>query len=353
MSFTFGRGRNRLFKNFAAVQTNEKEASANEFDYFSDENQSLYEDPNRPLPDENPNSPVPDEQFNFDPTVDLGDLLHDPMDSDSSSWSSQDSVINDEDLNLLNNLSFNLIINGAKLIQGPTLIEESNWTTTLLYKGTKWKVEDLMLVLEMFKVMGKMGDGFENCILGLIASILPADNSISAELLSSENTNYFFQKSIKLGHQKFQKMRIYEVQACRKGCCLFLGDNLEADICPVCLKNNDANQNEIIYYFPIVDRLVKLLTSNLIKLFSYEFQRKQPEDGFLEDVYDGSTWKWFMDQMGNNEVLIGLQFCWDGADMFNKSGKVIWPLCISILNFPKDLRDKLNIGLHVIAMCTG
>ena len=54
-----------------------------------------------------------------------------------------------------------------------------------------------------------------------------------------------------------------------------------------------------------------------------------------------------------NEVFIGLQFCWDGADMFEFSGKVIWPLAVSILNFPKDLRDKMNIGLHVIAMCTG
>ena len=39
--------------------------------------------------------------------------------------------------------------------------------------------------------------------------------------------------------------------------------------------------------------------------------------------------------------------------MFNKSGKSIWPLSVSILNFPKDLRDKLNIGLHVVAMCSG
>ncbi len=54
-----------------------------------------------------------------------------------------------------------------------------------------------------------------------------------------------------------------------------------------------------------------------------------------------------------NEVFIGLQFCWDGADMFEKSGKSIWPLAVSILNFPKDLRDKMNIGLHVVAMCPG
>ena len=53
------------------------------------------------------------------------------------------------------------------------------------------------------------------------------------------------------------------------------------------------------------------------------------------------------------EAFIGIQFCWDGADMFEFSGKVIWPLAVSILNFPKDLRDKLNIGLHVVALCSG
>jgi len=39
--------------------------------------------------------------------------------------------------------------------------------------------------------------------------------------------------------------------------------------------------------------------------------------------------------------------------MFEFSGKSIWPLAVSILNFPKDLRDKMNIGLHVVAMCSG
>lgn len=57
----------------------------------------------------------------------------------------------------------------------------------------------------MFKVFGKMGDGFENCILGLIASVLPADNVLSNKLNSTSKSNYFFQKTIKSGHSKFQK----------------------------------------------------------------------------------------------------------------------------------------------------
>ncbi len=54
-----------------------------------------------------------------------------------------------------------------------------------------------------------------------------------------------------------------------------------------------------------------------------------------------------------NENFIGLQWCWDGADAFNLSGESFWPGCYSILNFPIDIRSKLNIGLHVVTLCNG
>ena len=94
-----------------------------------------------------------------------------------------------------------------------------------IYEGSKWKVEDLLIILEMFKVTGKMGDGLENCILGLIASILPPENVLSTKLNETSKTNYFFQKTIKSGHQKFKKMRVLQISCCRNGCCAFIGDN--------------------------------------------------------------------------------------------------------------------------------
>ena len=59
------------------------------------------------------------------------------------------------------------------------------------------------------------------------------------------------------------------------------------------------------------------------------------------------------DGQEKNEKLIGLQWCWDGADSFTFSGKSFWPGCISILNFPLDLRSKLHVGMHVISLCDG
>ena len=198
-----------------------------------------------------------------------------------------------------------------------------------------------------------MGDGFENCILGLIASVLPADNVLSNKLNSTSKSNYFFQKTIKSGHSKFQKMRVYSIPACRKGCCSFIADCALHQECEICSKDNDGELNETVYYFPLIDRLLGIVTSDLKRFLAYASCRQQPLEGYLEDVYDGELWNWFLNQMLPGEFFIGLTFCWDGADMFEFSGKSIWPLSVSILNFPKDLRDKLNIGLHVIAMCTG
>ena len=76
---------------------------------------------------------------------------------------------------------------------------------------------------------------------------------------------------------------------------------------------------------------------------------------FFEDIYDGSTWKLFENEMdiNKNERLLGLQYCWDGADAFNFSGKSFWPGCVSIINFPKDLRSKMHVGMHVVTFCEG
>ena len=205
----------------------------------------------------------------------------------------------------------------------------------------------------MFKVTGKMGDGFENCILGLIASILPPDNVIASKLNETTKTNYFFQTTIKTGHQKFKKMRVFEIPCCRKGCCAFIGPYQFSTECPMCENANVKELNETIFYFPLVDRLVSILRSDLSKFLNYSNLRPIPEVGCVEDVYDGTVWKEFISLMHDGEVFIGINFCWDGADMFELSGKQIWPLSISILNFPKDLRDQLNIGLHVVAMCSG
>jgi hypothetical protein len=98
--------------------------------------------------------------------------------------------------------------------------------------------------------------------------------------------------------------------------------------------------------------MVKLLKSDMRNLFQYEAFRYQSENAsFVEDIFDSSTYKKLKSLIPDDCRIIFLQACWDGADMFNYSGKSMWPLCYSIMNLPPSLRDKPHVGkcsLHII-----
>ncbi len=76
------------------------------------------------------------------------------------------------------------------------LIQEvdDTWGNQPLYEGTEWSSKDVLFVLEMFKVIGHLGDGLENLVLGLISSLLPKPNSIANQIAKTSKSNYFFQK---------------------------------------------------------------------------------------------------------------------------------------------------------------
>lgn len=89
-------------------------------------------------------------------------------------------------------------------------------------------------------------------------------------------------------------------------------------------------------------------------MFQYEqYRHKSTDDNFVEDIFDSATYSKFKTLIPVGGQLIFLQVCWDGADMFNYSGKSMWPLCYSIMNFPPSLRDKPHIGMHMAAFDDG
>ena len=149
----------------------------------------------------------------------------------------------------------------------------------------------------MFKVIGHMGDGLESVMFGFLASILPHGNTISEKLNSRAKTGYYYQQAIKSGHESFQKLRVLEIQTCRKGCVAFIGPHNLCEVCPVCDESNDKQMNEVIYYFPVVDRIRKIIKSDLRKMLNFPNIRRPSADSFFEDIYDGENYKWFENQM--------------------------------------------------------
>ena len=107
------------------------------------------------------------------------------------------------------------------------------------------------------------------------------------------------------------------------------------------------------HYLPIRDRITKIIKSEIGLFLQYPVLRRAPVHGYLDDIYDGSNFKYFNSLMLPGEVLIAIQICWDGADLYNHSGKSIWPVTWSLLNFPPELRDKLHLGMHCASFDDG
>ena len=195
----------------------------------------------------------------------------------------------------------------------------------------------MLFILEMLKVIGHLGDGLENVILGLISSLLPKDNSIANRISQTSKSNYFYQETIKSGHSMFPKHRIFEISACRKGCCAFIGPLVIEHFCPICDKPNEPLNNEIIYYFPFEDRLRSLLQSDLKRFLNYSKLRVPPAPGYIEDIYDGVNWKWFEQQM--DTARYGLSVC-----LYNVFLKHPSPACDDF--FPKCILNPCQLPAY-------
>jgi hypothetical protein len=147
--------------------------------------------------------------------------------------------------------------------------------------------------------------------------------------------------------------------------CIHCGKDRYSTRCIKCRKTGtldcscttkDPVPNRILYYFPIEPRLKAIASSVYAPFLFYDEFRFRPKgllNNWMFDVYDSDKWKFFTSQMGRDEKFIGISICWDGADIFQFSGKSMWATQICILNFPPPIRNKLWFGLHVTVLDTG
>jgi hypothetical protein len=164
------------------------------------------------------------------------------------------------------------IYQGASFIQGDigncSAKPNVDWLLEPLYPGCSFNCQHFLFILEYLKSSGHLGDGQEALILGIICSILPNENHFSQELSNTSGSVYFFQKMIKELHNKNDKMRVLEIPCCPKGHVHYVGENESFVDCQVCGVPNGSD-NETFYYFPLRDRIIHLLNSDLGIFFDY------------------------------------------------------------------------------------
>jgi hypothetical protein len=255
-----------------------------------------------------------------------------------------------------------------------------------LYKDSDCTLEDFSkgLLFLRQKYQRLMGDDLMAGIAGFVGSILPPSNALHAYIskCGSSNSKYFWTKMIfeSSGLAGCTVLGTAEVDVCINGCFPFCGESNDIFRCPKChvmryeecgpsclrggvlvcgrlhpephLKHARTARRRM-YYCAIRDRIQCLVDGDLRRLLSYPWDRRKPMEGYVDDIYDGTSWKTFEDLLSPGEELLGIQACTDGADMFNYSGKSMWPLAWSILNFPPNLRDKMHLGMHLASFDTG
>ena len=109
-----------------------------------------------------------------------------------------------------------------------------------------------------------------------------------------------------------------------------------------------------LYYFSVKERLQRLIESDIGFFLQNPTLRREPIDGYIEDILDGTAWKDIKSLCHYDEILIGIFICWDGVEINNiKNCDSFWPLSYWILNFPVELRYKQYLGLHIALLDLG
>jgi hypothetical protein len=189
-----------------------------------------------------------------------------------------------------------------------------------------------------------MGDELMAGITGLVGSCIPGPNvfdEYASECCKESRSKYFLNKLVfeSSGLAGDKALVSGRVDICANGCFLFCGESSDMVECPVCYtprykhcSRSCINHGILIcshrrvgsrnlYYNTLRDRLMKLRDSDVGRLFDYPFERRPCEEGYVDDIYDGTAWKSLQAELDVDEELIGIQMCTDGADMFNFSGK--------------------------------
>jgi hypothetical protein len=110
---------------------------------------------------------------------------------------------------------------------------------------------------------------------------------------------------------------------------------------------------KVYKYMPITHRIARLFQDeNLVKIIQLHCTRS--DDGVLRDLWDTERWKKWYDcdgEFGGDKRGVTLSFCTDGVNPFKAMHliKSIWPLMITVMNFPIALR-KSCAGILLLGM---
>lgn len=93
-------------------------------------------------------------------------------------------------------------------------------------------------------------------------------------------------------------------------------------------------------YLPIIAR-VKATFANAMLAELIRYPSSRQSDDVIRDFHDGAIWKQqFVPHFGNSPRNMCFSVCVDGVRVAEQPNYEIWPITVSVLNFPPWLRAK-------------
>jgi hypothetical protein len=202
-------------------------------------------------------------------------------------------------------------------------------------------------------------------LLELISFILPPECKASYTSIKDPRASLNLPPSATVNHK-----RIYKYDCCLEEHYVFT--NKVEDICPVCSKSrftegSHRTSRKQLCYRSLCLLICDLLTTrDFLSSINYRFVEHVIGEGFIADGFQhGSVPKQHMMDMHNRflqhqadpsaissclEVSLVLIVYYDGVQLFKRRVVHFWPLLVSILNLPPNLRKLYGAGLFSLSL---
>ncbi|KAL5544923.1 hypothetical protein UlMin_008707 [Ulmus minor] len=232
--------------------------------------------------------------------------------------------------------------------------EHLNDAETPLYPSCKnYTKLSAIVALYKLKTTYRMSNRCFNGMLEILHDMLPSPN----HMIKSMQETKIFLKTFDLGFEK--------IHACVNDCCLFRGNEANADICRKCgasrwkldkqtKKIKKSVPAKVLIYFPIIPRFQRMFRSKeMAEELRWHFEHKRG-DGKMDHPADSAAWelvddKWPTFASDPRNLRLGLAT--DGFNPFSNLSSTYscWPVMLVTYNLPPWLcMKKENIMLSLL-----
>lgn len=131
--------------------------------------------------------------------------------------------------------------------------------------------------------------------------------------------------------------------ACPNDCVLFEGDETVCPHCSAARFDSLGRAVKVFRYMPIIPQLARLYASkHSAEWMRWAGQHKQSEDGRVSDITESAGFREFVINSSFFDDIrnVVLTLCTDGINPWETGTSSVWPLLLTVLNLPPDVRSR-------------